>query len=252
MNIITQNRDFARVGFVFNKQNDNVNKIPSPTLLWLLKGSQGGFLVAYDFWGDFTYKKPSVFLNDVIKRYEQTFSCLASSCPATSPDVNNGRRYDLKEIAKNLESLKARCAAFPETKRVYTGREDRLFWTAKEHCEMTLRRKQVFTEFDIKQIILLAGGSYSEAKAKSKAIFRWYEERDFKGSARVHEMGRHDNARKQAKALAERTRAHVRSVTQTFINLNEKVTAVAVGEAAQVSRNTATKYLKEMKEEGLI
>lgn len=91
------------------------------------------------------------------------------------------------------------------------------------------------------------GGNNWTHKAWKKEYQRKYMKR-----TRGWKMNRQDNAKKQAKALAERKRAHVRSVVMTFVNLNQKITAVAVAEAAQVSRNTATKYLKEMKEEGLI
>lgn len=253
MSIIAKRPQFTRVGFVFNRENEHIHNIPAPTALWLLGGSKGGLIVVYELLGEFSTKKPALYLNDVIKRYMQTYDCLhTNNVPITMPHFDNGVRYDLGEISKGLESLKARASAFPDTKRVYTGKEDRLFWTAKEFCEMSIRRKQVFTEFDIKQVILLSGGTYSEAKAKSKSIYNWYESRGFKGSERVFEMSREENAKKQAQALADKTRAHVRSVAMTFKNLNQKITAVAVAEAAQVSRPTASKYLKELREEGLI
>lgn len=245
--IITQSTDFARLGFKFTARNDQITQIPSPTLMWVLSGQAGGFIVAYDLWGDFSYKKPRQYINDVLKRYEQTYNCIATQCPATTPDSDNGRRYDLSEIARGLESLKTRCAAFPETKRVYTGREDRLFWTAKEHCEMTIRRGGRFTEFDLKQIILLAGGSYSQAKAKGKAIYKWYKRRGFQGSQRVHTMTREEAARNATKQVVSKNKTAIESAVTSMKLFQEKITAVKVAEITGISRQTCSKYLKEMK-----
>lgn len=252
MDIITQNPDFARIAFAFNAQNAKINQIPSPTAFWLLGGSKSGFLVAYDLWGDFTHKKPALYINDVILRYAQTYNCEPVSAPATTPAQDNGRRYDLGEIAKGLESLKRRAATFPETKRVYTGKEDALFWTAKEFCEMTIRRGDSFTEFDLRQVILLAGGTYSEAKAKAKAIYAWYAKRGFKGSARVFEMSRSEHMKKVNEERKNKAKAAVLSVVTSMRFLGEKVTSGTVAKTAQVGRTTAAKYLKELKEEGLI
>lgn len=232
-----------------------MGEIPEPTRMWFITGKNGGWLVSYDIEGPVNARNKSQgnYLSDIGLRFVQTFNAiLMASEPFTDAMVDNGRRYDLSEVAKNLQSLKNRSATFQESKRLYTGKEDRLFWTAKEWCEITLKRGLQISEFEIKQVILFAGGTYSEAKAKAKSIYGWYKENNFRTSSRVHEMTRVENAKKQAQEIAKRTREKVRTVAITFVNLNQKITAKAVGEAAQVDQRTASKYLKEMKNEGLI
>jgi hypothetical protein len=99
---------------------------------------------------------------------------------------------------------------------------------------------------------LAADGTYSEARCKAKSIYNWYKERDFRPSKRVHEMSRSENAKKQAAAKAQKAKAAVLSAYTSMQFLGEKITTTGVAEAANVTRKTAGKYIKELKEEGLV
>lgn len=223
--------------------------------MWLIRGSRGGYLVSYDIDGSISEKRASQasYFADVAKRYVLTYLCeQIDSEPFTDALIDNERRYDLRQIAKNLKSLKRRANTFHESKRVYSSADDQLFWIAKEYCEITLKKGLDIDEFQIRQVILRAGGTYAEAKAKAKSIYRWYKERNFKTSSRTHEMSRAENARKQAKNKANKAKASVLSAYTSMSFLNEKTTAIAIAENANVTRKTASKYLKELKADGLI
>lgn len=65
-------------------------------------------------------------------------------------------------------------------------------------------------------------------------------------------MNRSENAKRQSKLKAIEAKNKIRSVVESMKFLNEKITASAVARTANLSRPTATKYLKELKDDGLI
>lgn len=223
--------------------------------MWFITGQNGGWLVSYDIEGPVNARNSSQggYLSDIGLRFVQTFNAiLMASEPFTAALVDNGRRYDLSEVARNLQSLKNRSATFQESKRLYTGKDDRLFWTAKEWCEITLKRGLQISEFEIKQVILFAGGTYSEAKAKAKSIYHWYKENNFRTSSRIHTMTRAEAAKNATKIKIEKNRSAVESAITSMKLFQEKITALKVAEITGISRQTCSKYLKELKSEGFI
>lgn len=236
------------VTFQFSGYPDNGYTMPRPTRIWL---TNRGYIVQYDLNGYFATLTALKFLNDVISRFCLTFGAkYLDFNPETEPDTDNGLTIELKELANGLEKLKRRVATFSKGNQIHC--QDRLFGIADEWCQMKMRVKEPFTELDIKEIIRQAGGTPSECKCKAKSMFRYYRKNGFKPNKRTHEMSRSENAKKQAAAKAQKAKAAVLSTYTSMQFLGEKTTVTAVSKNAGVDRKTAGKYLKELKEEGLI
>jgi hypothetical protein len=249
MDIITRNKGFV----VFIKpKSEKLHDVPSPSICWVLGGA-GGFLLGYLIEGTAETYKSQQFLNDVAMRFCQTYGAELVDTPTTEPIIDNGLRYELSTLTEGLESLKRRAATFPESKRAYGEKEDRLFWLAKEFCEQRLKiGNERFTEFDIKQVILAAGGAYSEAKAKAKSIYNYYQKNGFTASKRTFKMSREKHMRKINEERKNKAKAAVLSAVTSMQFLNEKISAQRVANNARVGKTTAAKYIKELKEEGLM
>lgn len=65
-------------------------------------------------------------------------------------------------------------------------------------------------------------------------------------------MNRTKNALRQSLNKSKRNKASVLSVVSSMKFLNEKVTAVAVAKNCDLSRQVCSKYIKELRSEGLI
>lgn len=222
--------------------------MPPPTRIWL---TNCGYIVQYDLNGYFATYTALKFLSDIISRFCITFGAeYLDFTPQSEPDTDNGLSIELKDLAKDLEKLKKRFNGQQHASKF----EDERFWSMKLWVEKKLKEGETVTQ---QELFLWArtnlDGSLSTLKAKSKSIYNYYQGRGFQPSeGRTHEMSRTENAKKQAAAKAQKAKAAVLSVYTSMQFLDEKTTITAVGKNAGVDRKTASKYLKELKEEGLI
>jgi len=193
----------------------------------------------------------------------------------TAFDMNKNREREFKsEHRATVTPLKRAIDSF-----VNGGRNNALYWA----CVKQINATPDVTEDDLGEWATRINGQqadpleFAEAHKTGRSAWRQYHvhgkrlfggmvdgqtwthkqwkkqyQKEYMKRTRGWKMTRQENAKKQAYALADRTRSHVRMVIQTFVNLNQTITAVAIAEAAQVNRRTAAKYLKEMKEEGLV
>jgi len=107
----------------------------------------------------------------------------------------------------------------------------------------------------------------STIRAKAKAIYNWimenYRVRKELGnvcnwnyvrklSNEEYEMQKREIALKNSKMRAEQTKEKVYKAIEKLKEQGEKVTVRKIKELANVSMNSATKYLKQAKEEGII
>lgn len=222
--------------------------MPPPTRIWI---TNRGYIVQYDLNGYFATHTALRFLNDVISRFCLTFGAeYLDFTPQTEPDTDNGQKIELKDLAQNLEKLKRRVATFSKGNQINC--QDPLFGKADEWCRMKMRVKEPFTKGDIAEIIRQAGGTPSECRCKSKSMYNWYKERGFKLSKRTHEMSRKENMKKVNEERKQKAKAAVLSAATSMKFLGEKITSGTVAKNAGVGRTTAAKYLKELKEEGMI
>lgn len=249
MNIIPRNQGFV---VLINADSTRLHDIPSPSIFWTLSG-KSGFILCYLIEDEAETYKSRQYLNDVAMRFCKEYGAEIVDAPLTPPSVESGLRYELSKLAEGLASLKRQSSTFPESKRVYTGKDDRLFWLAKEFCEQRLKiDNERFTEFDIKQVILAAGGTFSEAKAKAKAIYNYYKNNGFTASKRTFKMTREKHMKKVNEERKNKAKAAVLSAVTSMNFLNEKISSRRVANNAGVSKSTAAKYIKELKDEGLM
>lgn len=226
----------------------DMRAIPRPSGIYALNT---GFIVVYLLKGDFTTLKSSRYYSDAINRFLLTFDAEYNDIlPNRVFDAGCSKSYDLKEITKELKSLKARF----KTSLFADKFEDEAFWTMKIYVEDSLRKGGMISQRELEVFLINEFGQKerSTLKAKAKAVYNWYAKRNFKPTMRIHKMSRAENAKKIAEKKAERMKASIIGVVESFKFLNEKITAKNIAEYLKCSRTTATKYLKELKEEGRV
>ena len=88
----------------------------------------------------------------------------------------------------------------------------------------------------------------STLRAKCRSIWNWYDAREWTIPARPKGKGmsRADGAKHSAIKNAERTKAKVVGAIEALKFLQEKINIATVSRQAQVSRDTAKKYLIEL------
>jgi hypothetical protein len=104
----------------------------------------------------------------------------------------------------------------------------------------------------------------STIKAKAKAIYNWIQENYNAGSDKwnwnykrkltdeEYEMTRRENILKINKERAKKTKEKIYKVIKQLQEKNENIGIKKVAKIAKVSVNTARKYLKQAREEGII
>jgi len=105
---------------------------------------------------------------------------------------------------------------------------------------------------------------FSTIRAKAKAIYEWVI-KNYSGGQNVnnwdyirklsneeYEMQKREIALKNSQMRAKKTKEKVYKAIQKLKEKEEKVTVRKIKELANVSMNSATKYLKQAKEEGII
>ena len=165
-------------------------------------------------------------------------------------DAGSSKAYDLKEISKDLNSLKSRFKSSLFADKF----DDEAFWTMKIYVEDSLRKGGMVSQRELEVFLINEFGQKerSTLKAKAKAVYNWYAKRNFKPTRRIHKMSRQENAKKISDEKAKKMKALIVGAVESFKFLNEKITAKNISEYVKCSRTTATKYLKELKEEGII
>ncbi len=241
-------------------------KLPTPTIH---KHINRGYFVGWAIDGYFGTKKGQEFINDIIARFLISFrdiKRLDFNPDKKDLESNNSRIYakvyKLKEFSKQLDSL--------PTKKYTPTRADSFkdftFWAIKLYAEDMIRATGfiVYSQLENWAITqFLERKERSTIRAKCRSVFNWYEARNFDISTKnTHKtlkeyleetkMTRQENMRKINKKRAEAKKAKVLGAVQSLQFLKEKITVRKVAEQANISTKTAQKYLKELKQEGLI
>ena len=176
--------------------------------------------------------------------------------------------YELSKKEENIENLKI-AKAIGERKITDDALFDYMRFIAYDFVKTN--GKEALTKEYLEQIgelgneILGKTKEQSTIRAKAKAIYNWimenYQVRKElesnkkyirKLSDEEYEMQKKEIALKNSKMRAEQTKAKVYKAIQELKKKGEKATVRKVKELANVSMNSATKYLKQAKEEGLI
>lgn len=216
--------------------------LPTPQN-YLRNGST--YSIEYTLNGYFSTKSSLEYLNDIIARFTLSMKILNTNISSTE-----GKGLELSYF-KGLKSIK-RANDYEKGDRG----EDNIFWSIKLYTEDLIRQSG---EGNLIAYSLLEGFAFtrfierskdkSTLKAKCRAIWNWYNERSWKIPTRQGKgMNRQEGAKYTAQLNAKKTKAKVIGAVEALKFLKKKINIATVARQAKVSRDTAKKYLKELKE----
>ncbi len=202
--------------------------------------------------GTFLSKQAIEYLNDVLARFTLSMRVKSIDCKVSTK--KQSQNLELKQFS-NLKSI-ARAKSY---NTVECG-HDNVFWSIKLHTEALIKQ---YGEGKLISYSLLESYAFSHfedvakdkstLKAKCRSIWNWYEERNWTISKRTRKstdkellMTRKEAGKKAHKKLASDTKAKVQKAIAGLQFMQEKVNIANVARDAQVSRNTAKKYLIEL------
>ena len=207
------------------------------------KRNRNTYTIEYAINGYFSTKSSYEYLNDIIARFTLSMKVLSTNVTSTE-DAGIELSYfrGLKSIqrAKNYES-------------VDIG-QDNIFWSIKLYAEDLIRQSG---EGNLIAYSLLESFAFSRfidrtkdkstLRAKCRSIWNWYDARKWTIPTRQGKgMSRADGARIAHQKKAADTKAKVIGAIEALNFLQEKLSIANVARQAQVSRDTAKKYLIEL------
>jgi hypothetical protein len=233
--------------------------MPPTAAVWMLNGDY--WIGRWDIDGYFSTKRGITFLNDAIARFVQTYGPEAikpAPTPQRPPDLTREAVLHLRDFVANLDSLRHKVANKAPAQKASI---DEAFWAMKMWVERQLSQNRIPTEAEIQAI----GEAYaphkerSTIRAKARSIYRWYAARGFeptkdnrKRTVGETAMTRQEAARIARKALQDNRKSRVERGLMILQMEGEKITVRKLAETAQVAKNTAAKYLRELKAKGAI
>jgi len=210
-----------------------------------LKYTRNGnrYTIEYALKGYFSTKASNEYLNDIIARFTLSMKVLSTNIASTKDDgIELSYFSELKSIkrANNYE-------------RGDRG-EDNVFWSIKLYTEDLIKQSG---EGNLIAYSLLESFAFSRfverskdkstLKAKCRSIWNWYDEREWTIPTRQGKgMSRAEAGINAGAKNAERTKAKVIGAIEALKFLQEKINIATVSRQAQVSRDTAKKYLIEL------
>jgi len=202
------------------------------------------YIVSYIIKGYFHTIKSEAYLNDIIARFMLSMQVISTDVSITT---QKDKAIDLK-LFQGLKSI-----AIPKHfEKVDCGR-DNVFWSIKlyteqlikEHGEGKLIPHSILERYAFDNFVDRTKDK-STLKAKVRSIWNWYNERNWTIPKRGSEMSRSENAKRVSELKAEKTKAQIVGAIEALKFLQEKINIANVARQAQVSRNTAKKYLIEL------
>jgi len=236
--------------------------MPPVAAIWWL--NRGCYIVRYDIDGYFATKRGIAFLQDAVARFIATYGPEAikpAATPQRPPDLTREVVLHLMDFTANLDSLKRKRANKVPLQKVAATNFDETFWAMKLWVERQLGQNRIPTEAEIRAI----GEAYaphkerSTIRAKARSIYRWYAARGFeptpderKRTVGEEPMTRQEAARVATQTRMERAKARIEAAVNLLKMQGEKITVRSVAEAAQVAKDTAAKYLRELRAQGIV
>ena len=238
--------------------------LPTPSYLSHSSGN-GGYFIAYEIEGYFLTKKSNKYLNDIIARFLVSFKNYSPERCGWLPDLNNSNAHIYPKIY-NLSDLQA-LESIPT--RQYTPNradnfEDYIFWSIKLHCEDLINLQGIVTQEQLEDFAYFnfPKKEKSTLRAKSKSIFAWYSERDFKTGVSKKRKTETDSDLKAIKIETcrknnEKKKNKTREKIKKFLNSKEaqkdkykksngKWNISAISQKMKMKRDTISKHLKEI------
>ena len=201
------------------------------------------YTIEYALNGYFSTKSSYEYLNDIIARFTLSMKVLSTDVTSTE-DAGIELSY-----FRGLKSIQ-RANNYEKGNRG----EDNIFWSIKLYTEDLIRQSG---EGNLIAYSLLESFAFSRfidrskdrstLKAKCRSIWNWYDAREWTITTRQGKgMSRSENAIKQAENKADKAKAKVIGAIEALNFLQEKLSIANVARQAQVSRDTAKKYLIEL------
>ena len=246
------------------------------------------YLVSWLYEGYFLTKQNQKFLEDVIKKKILTFEKAGALRIEWIGWINIARLDDNDIIHLNAYNLRDDIAPYLEYRKNKTDyRALELLASATEYKEsddaffdwlrfkvydfVKENGKNALTLDYCRELAIIGYEIMGHKKgistplAKAKAIYEWVIENYLKGVRNVsnwnyvrklsdeeYEMQKRELALKNSQMRAQKTKEKVYKAIQELKEKGEKVTIRKIKELAKVSINSASKYLKQAKEEGII
>ena len=196
--------------------------------------------------------------------------------------------YEMKELASYCESLTSKEEKEKKLQKQTTEEEFAVYSLTYEKSEDALFDFIRFKAYDYKRINMIngveteledlknycieiaklgysviGGKGISTALAKAKNIAEWTyynytakkkDRRKYKTKKEIKrlEMSRKENIKKIHQLRTTQTKEKVYKAIEKLKGQEEKITVRKVAEVAEVNKNTASKYIKQAKEEGII
>jgi hypothetical protein len=243
-------------------------KLPFPNVLQHINR---GYFVGWQINGFPGTKEAREYFNDIIARFLITFKDYYPEKLDFKPKLDKythidfKNSYELKQF-QNLDSIETHKHIQKRAENVNTI--DQTFWAIKYYTEELIREMgfvpyQMLEEFAYRHFY---HKEKSTLRAKCKAIWNWYNERDWTISqtrARKTQseeelfMTRNERAKKNAELKYKRARATILGFIQENLFSDEykrggKWNLTKLSKEIGIHRDTIRKHLKEMQEEGLI
>ena len=272
--------------YVYSQDNLEWLELPTPTILAPV---YRGYAFGYAIEGFFATDKNKAFLNDISERIRKTILNAGAYeikriyfNPFTQISINSilfkYKIYNLRDdLNPYLESLtkkyqeKEKNKEYQEKVFAFFGNEtdDAVFdfMRFKAYAFVNENGKEAFTYDYMEKIgelaydIIGSKKGWSTIKAKAKSIYNWvienYEPPRWNYQRKTKDdkellMTRRENIIKINKLRAIDKKKKVEQAIESLKFLNERISVRKVAEYAKISTKTAQKYLKELKEEGLI
>lgn len=214
--------------------------LPHP-LKYSRNGSQ--YTLEYALKGYFSTKSSYEYLNDIIARFTLSMKVLNTKMESTEE-----RGIDLS-LFKCLNSI----SRAKDYESVDIG-QDNVFWSIKLYTESLIKQSGEGNLIAYSLIESYAMNCFIERtkdrstlRAKCRSIWNYYDAREWTIQTRKGKgMSRADGARIAHRKKAENTKAKVVGAIEALKFLQEKINIATVSRQAQVSRDTAKKYLIEL------
>lgn len=187
------------------------------------------------------------YLNDIIARIMLTMPI--EMRVEEAPKCENKQTHELKAF-QNAISLPANLKNKIDTSNRY---QDATFWAIKLQAEKLIRTFNGCFAYDLLESWakdhFVPDKQNSTIKAKCRSVWHWYEKQDFKiPEGRTFEMSRAENMKRinELQKLENKKKVLEASTALTVRKKNGKLNITAIAAAADMSYNTAKKYLEEL------
>ena len=229
------------ISFTLKGDGEELFEYDLPFPISYTRQSKDIYRVSFAIKGTFNTIQGIRYLNDILARFTLSFEVLCTYKSFTSYEgVELSRFKGLKSISK-----------YKDYEKVDNG-QDNIFWSIKLYTEALIKESDGLVAYSLLESFAFdrfidRAKDKSTLKAKCRSIWNWYDEREWTIPTRKGlGMSRADGARIAHRKKAANTKAKVIGAIKALEFLQEKLSIANVSRQAQVSRDTAKKYLIEL------